>query len=438
MPLAADDPRKKTANLKVAAKKREVAAKKREERAKKLAAPDASANREGADPEGAGNLHMTGHEGGDDPCPDLSEDPCPDLADRLWAQKKVGVVWTAPTWIGSSPDESLTQPVDAPDATPGAAGPPLELWAQLRSVQEEISASEIRGLQPTPQTSPAKGQPVSIMQLVSATESTGPPPRQPESASAKVDGRSWREKLAEVGVEQTSMAQVGRVGANAEWRKLSDAFDSSVEASVRWYCSYCGASWTRNHHFKAMRHAKELCQNTPQIRPCTTKYGPSPRGIAGVRTNSAVAAELSNPVAKQHKKRLSVGVAVQYKGVQKVHEGWSAAIKEPSCRLGVWPSQEQAAVVDLGCRPGLRHQEREACLHRGGGAILLRCGVDPHHVQFVWCSWHDRGLPDYWWSTINTLSVAPLSRSWVCVAKCRAESTEDVPHSFQDRSCRRL
>ena len=42
MPLAADDPRKKTANLKVAAKKREVAAKKREERAKKLAAPDAS------------------------------------------------------------------------------------------------------------------------------------------------------------------------------------------------------------------------------------------------------------------------------------------------------------------------------------------------------------------------------------------------------------
>ena len=145
------------------------------------------------------------------------------------------------------------------------------------------------------------------------------------------------------------MAQVGRVGANAEWRKLSDAFDSSVEASVRWYCSYCGASWTRKYHFKAMRHAKELCQNTPQIRPCTTKYGPSPRGIAGVRTNSAVAAELSNPVAKQHKKRLSVGVAVQYKGVQKVHEGWNAAITQPACHLGIWPSQEQAAVaVDLG------------------------------------------------------------------------------------------
>ena len=139
------------------------------------------------------------------------------------------------------------------------------------------------------------------------------------------------------------MAQVGRVGANAEWRKLSDAFDSSVEASVRWYCSYCGASWTRNHHFKAMRHAEELCQNTPQIRPCTTKYGPSPRGIAGVYTT---ADELSNPVAKR---RSSLGVAVKYKGVVKKGVGWIAAITQPACRVGVWPSQEQAAVaVDLG------------------------------------------------------------------------------------------
>jgi hypothetical protein len=58
------------------------------------------------------NLHMTGHEGGDDPCPAQIRT---DLADRLWAQKKAGVVWTAPTgdiwprkpgdhrWIGSSP-----------------------------------------------------------------------------------------------------------------------------------------------------------------------------------------------------------------------------------------------------------------------------------------------------------------------------------------------
>ena len=102
MPLAADDPRKKLANLRVAAKKREVAAKKREERAKKLAAPDASgadasgagnlhmtgADASGADASGAGNLHMTGHEGGDDPCP---AQIVPDLADRLWAQKKAGV-----------------------------------------------------------------------------------------------------------------------------------------------------------------------------------------------------------------------------------------------------------------------------------------------------------------------------------------------------------
>ena len=117
MPLAADDPRKKLANQRVAAKRK---AAREDERAKKLAAPDASANREGADPEGAGNLHMTGHEGGDDPCP---AQIVPDLADRLWAQKKAGVVWTAPT--GDSvpdaslewwDDNSLTQPVDAPNS----------------------------------------------------------------------------------------------------------------------------------------------------------------------------------------------------------------------------------------------------------------------------------------------------------------------------------
>ena len=110
--MAADDPRKKLANLRVAAKKREVAAKKREERAKKLAAPDAS----GADASGAGNLHMTGHEGGDDPCP---AQIVPDLADRLWAQKKAGVAHDrADEWW----DESLTQPVDAPNSDAPNAG----------------------------------------------------------------------------------------------------------------------------------------------------------------------------------------------------------------------------------------------------------------------------------------------------------------------------